>query len=280
MSTTTRLTVALVLAASLGGCLGTGTFHGSGRRYPTGPTASVPRPAAPAPSDGRGDIRVPSARPTVPTLASSNVAITIEKLGVDERTAMAANAAFRFADERFAVRGGHGAARRNGLRIGIAGKDFRVRLNASQRRARTSTTERLFITVLSGHEGQIFVGQDTFVESLVIRTPFGDQVLAERQFVGRSLVVRPRILSGGQVEVELWPRFTVRGRRGAIDVTQLATKVVVASGQSIVIGGMQTGRDDVGSVLFGIGRRQHTSTMTMVLTPQIGGVPFGLPAPR
>lgn len=264
--------LALVVLAS--GCLGPDVYRGSGSAYRPPPAPSPMRPAAPKPAP-RGDIRIPAATPTFPTSSPDNVAIEIEKIGLDQRRAMDANLAFRFADENVVVRGGGATARRNGLRVGIAGPNFRARLGASLRRGRRSTTERMFITVLNGHEGQILLGRDTFVETLAYWTPFGRKVLVERQFVGRSLVVRPRILPGGMVEVELWPRFTTRGRRGAIDVTQLATKVVVRSGQSIVIGGMTSASDDVGSVLFGIGRDRRTSTMTMILTPQIGG---GLPA--
>ena len=73
------------------------------------------------------------------------------------------------------------------------------------------------------------------------------------------------------VAVEVWPRFTSRRRRGAIDVTELATKVVVRDGQPIVIGGMASMRQDVGGVLFGIGGECRTRTMSIVLTPKIGG---------
>ena len=268
---------ALGLLAS--GCLDPNAFRGSGSAYRPPPAPSPVRPATPTPAP-RGDIRIPAATPTFPAASPDNVAIEIEKIGLDQRAAMDASLAFRFADENVAVRGGGATARRNGLRIGVAGRDFRARLGASLRRGRRSTTERMFITVLSGHEGQIQMGRDTFVETLAFWTPLGRQVLVERQLVGRSLVVRPRILPGGMVEVELWPRFSTRGRRGAIDVTQLATKVVVGSGQSIVIGGMASATEGVGSVLFGIGRGRRSSTMTMILTPQIGGLPAGWPGGR
>ena len=69
-------------------------------------------------------------------------------------------------------------------------------------------------------------------------------------------------------------------RRGAIDVTELSTRVTVRDGQSIVIGGMTSGSSDVGAVLFGVGGRERSQSMTMVLTPKIGGMGIEWPGSR
>jgi type II secretory pathway component GspD/PulD (secretin) len=209
------------------------------------------------------------------------VAIIIQKIAADVRTVTAGNLAFRARGDNVGVRGGAPLARRNGLGVAVAGKDFRARLQAEHRRRRSSTRQQMFITVVSGMEGQIAVGQDTFVQRLGYWTPRGFHVLLERAFVGRALVVRPTILPDGLVRVEVWPRFTTRSRRGAIDVTELKTTAVVRDGQSMVIGGLNTARDDVGTALFGVERDRRSSSMTMILTPQIGGMdiewPEGLP---
>jgi hypothetical protein len=64
-------------------------------------------------------------------------------------------------------------------------------------------------------------------------------------------------------------------------VTELATTVVVRDGQPIALGGLTTGGEEVGAVLFGVGRERRTSTMTLLLTPKIGGMaidwPKGMP---
>jgi type II secretory pathway component HofQ len=216
------------------------------------------------------------AEPTNPLAAPDNVAITVEKIATDVRTSTEASAGFQYEGQNVTLSGGD-MARRNGIRIGVAAGNLKAQVGASARRSRSSSRESTFIVCQSGTEGQILVGEDTFVQRLGYWGPFGYQVLVERAFVGRSLVVRPRILQGRLIEVELFPRFTVRGQRGAIDVTQLATKVVVRDGQSIAIGGTTTAQDDIGAVLFGIGRETRQGAMTMVLTPKIGGMEIDWP---
>ncbi len=267
---------------------GVGCVDPSLYKAPAAPVGGVVMPngtpaaptGVPAPAQPRGHVRIPAAQPTNPLVNTNNIAISIEKVGVSAATAREAALAFRYANDDVVVRGGGGLARRNGIRIGVATGDLRVGLSANERRTRHTSRDTMFIVVANGAEGQIAMGSDAYVGRLAYWTPRGYRVLLERQFVGRSLVVRPRIVGSGMVEVELWPRFTARGRRGAIDVTELATKVVVRSGQSIVIGGMTSGSEDVGAVLFGVGARQRTHTMSIILTPTIGGAAIEWPGSR
>jgi len=265
------------------GCLDPQTYRSRGTtaRSPAAKLGAAAKTPSPAVKRRAEPTQLPPGGRDAAAALANNVAITIEKVGTATGAAMDASLAFRYANDRVAIGSAGGRlARRNGIRIGVATGSFRGRLGISARRSRRTVREQMFITVLSGQEGVIAVGTDTYVQRLGYWTPLGYEVLVERAFVGRSLVVRPRILGRHAVEVELWPRFTTRGRRGAIDLTELATKVVVPDGQSIVIGGLTTGGDDVGSVLFGLGRRTRTSTMTMILTPKIGGVPIEWPRGR
>jgi Flp pilus assembly secretin CpaC len=216
------------------------------------------------------------ATPTNPLAAPDNVAITVEKIATDVRTAVEASAGVQYEGENVTVSGGD-MARRNGIRIGVAAGNFKGQIGASAGRSRSSSRESTFIVCQSGTEGQILVGEETYVERLGYWGPHGYQVLAERAFIGRTLVVRPRILQGRLIEVELFPRFTVRGGRGAIDVTQLATKVVVRDGQALVIGGTTTDKEDVGAALFSIGRETRQGRMVVILTPKIGGMEIDWP---
>jgi hypothetical protein len=62
-----------------------------------------------------------------------------------------------------------------------------------------------------------------------------------------------------------------------LDLTQLATKVVVRDGQTLFLGGLTTGGTDVGAVLFGLGSRTQTGQMAMLLTAKIGGIALDWP---
>jgi len=258
----------LALALVGVGCMDPSIYEGYGRSAPPPSAPAAPAAATPA----------PPRPPAQPPALSDNVAIVIEKIETDTRAASGAAVGFVYADDAVAVASPGGKlARRNGIRIGVAGERFQAQLEASLRRSRSTRRQKLFITVLSGHEGTILVGADTYVGRLGYWTREGYRVVAERAFLGRSLAVRPRILSNGLIEVELWPRFTARGRRGAIDLTELATKVVVRDGQPMVLGGLNTSGDEVGAVLFGVGRETRTGTMTLILTPKIGGMPIDWP---
>lgn len=241
------------------------------------PAPTAPSPRVPAPKGG--DIRVPSLKPAMPAVSPDSVAVIVEKVGTTVHTASQASLAFRYASDTMVIQTRPGKlARRNGIRIGLATGDLRASLSAGTQRSRHASRESVFVVVQSGHQGHIVVGAEVYVERLGFWTPYGDyRVLVEKGFVGRSLVVRPRILPDRMVEIELWPRFTARGRRGAIDVTELATKVVVRDGQSIVIGGQTTAGSDLGAVLFGVGSRTRTHTMTVLLTPKIGGLNIDWP---
>jgi hypothetical protein len=265
-----RLPVVSVLV--LLGCQVDPGVYQADRSAPPPPSPAARKKPPPQTAE-KGDIRIMPKGGDFTVQSRNNVAITVEKIGVDRRSSMDASMAFRYADDTRKIKGGH-VARRNGLRVGIAGDNYKVAFGASARRSRSTTRDSMFIVVQSGTQGFIQMGEDTFVKRLGYWTPFGFRVIVQNAFVGRQLVVRPVILAKGLVEVELWPRFTSRGKRGAIDVTELATKVAVRDGQSIVLGGMTSGGDDVGSVLFGVGRRERTHNMTIVLTPKIGGLPL------
>jgi len=246
---------------------------------PSPPGASTePAKGAVAPSAPKGDIRVMPVQPGMPGTGPDNVAVIVERLGTEERTMAAGALAFRYADDQAAAASpGSGLARRNGLRIGVAPGDLRARLRGSLASRTSTSREQMFITVRSGQEGMIQVGEDVFVTRLGYWTPLGYELIIERAFVGRAMAVRPRILEGGRVQVELWPVFTTRGPRGAIALTQLATTVTVGDGQSIVLGGLATGSEEVSAALFAIGRDTRRGTMTLVLTPKIGGMAIDWP---
>jgi len=279
----TRISLALSCLALLGlGCMDPSVFQSFGATPPPPPrrgeslTTRPPPLAQPGPPPGDPFWGMPR-KGEIIGQSPENVAIIIDKVDTNTLNQVGVGIGFAARGGNVRVRAAGGPLMaRNGLHIGVAGDDFRARLDAVARHGRSSSSERMFITVLSGQEGVILCGDDVFVQRLGFWTPQGFAVLVERAFVGRSLAVRPRILGNGAVEVELWPRFTTR-RGKAINLTELTTKVAVRDGQSIVVGGMSSGGTDVGSVLFGFGSRERTGSMSMILTVKIGGLPLEWP---
>ena len=261
-----RIGAAAAAALVLAGCMGADVYDDFGTTKPEPPSRAgraTANPRAPKPASPAGP---------------QNITIVVEKYDSATFAAAGATLGLRAAGRHGAVVAGGGAAlARNGIQLSIGTANLRARLRASASRRRSSLYQQMFITVADGQEGTLVVGSDVWVNRLGFWTPSGFVVVVERQFVGRSLVVRPRLLGGGRIAVELWPRFSTR-RGKVIDLTQLATKLVVQEGQPLVIGGTSTQGESVGAVLFGLGGRQRTSAMTIVLTAKVGGAGVEWPA--
>lgn len=86
--------------------------------------------------------------------------------------------------------------------------------------------------------------------------------------VGTSLKVRANLLPGNQVRVRLTPSISwlSAGGSGAIEFTEAATEVVVASGQPLVIGGSTTQTHAITREILGLGVRDGSSTTSVIFT--------------
>ncbi len=281
--------IALLALLLLAGCsLDPTVFHGYGtapppRQEPRTAAAPQPKPGDKPPfgATPRRDDTLWGMPGDKDLLARSpdNVAIIVEKLDATAASATDLGGSFRARDGDLTVSGGNPLAARNGLQLRLATGSFTGRLGASATRSRASSRDQMFIVVKSGTEGALVMGSDVWVTRLGYWTPAGYVLLAEREFVGRQLAVRPTILPGGQITIELWPRFSTRRGR-LIDVTQLATRVTVRDGQSLILGGLNTAGSEVAAALFSASSRERSSTSAIVLTARIGGLDIEWPRGR
>lgn len=149
----------------------------------------------------------------------------------------------------------------------------RARIGAGSTDTRTRQSTGIFTLVQDGGESTLTVAtqvpypkvafyQDyaTGAGHLVRGVLFRD--------VGTSLKVRATLLPANQVRVRLTPSISWLSAdgSGAIEFTEAATEVVVASGQPLVIGGSSTQTHAVTREILGIGARDGSSTITVVLT--------------
>jgi hypothetical protein len=219
--------------------------------------------------DWQRKVEQPSPQP--PAERTGNVVVAVQRIMVAEQDRTRLAGAWKYTDDRVTVKGGDWA-QSNGVRIGVAAGDFTGALSAALDRIRNRQVEKLSITVLSGRTGMIGVGQDTYVEALWYWTPRGRVVLFEGAFVGASLVVEPTILPEDRVQVRLYPRFTARSGR-SIELTEMATEVVLRHGQSMVLGELDSSLDSVGFALFSWTQASERRKVTVILTPFIEGAP-------
>jgi len=204
-------------------------------------------------------------------LPKGNVMVFVEKVSTSSQSRVDASVAFRYANDDIVLSSPGGKiARNNGIRIGVGAGDFRAQFEADLRTTKSTGREEMFLTVLSGSEGSIRVGRETYFDRLGYWAPGGYTVLFEAEFLGADLVVRPRVLADGLIEVELYPRFTARGGRRAVDVTELATTVRVRDGQAIIVGSATTGRSEVGAALFGLSKQTQSGSKVVILTVRQG----------
>ena len=89
--------------------------------------------------------------------------------------------------------------------------------------------------------------------------------------VGTSLKVSAAILPGNQVQVRLTPRISYFSpdRSGAIDITEASTVLIVASGQSVSLGGSTTKIHEVTRRILGFTDHTRESETSLILTATI-----------
>gem|GEM_PF-3205117 len=204
-----------------------------------------------------------------PTERSGNVIVVLERHTYDQSDALRVASAWRYADEHILARSR--ATRlwsRNGVRLGLGTDRFRGALGISGTGRRQTTSQRMMLTALSGHETSLLVGSNIYVPALRLWTWRGVVVLFEREFVGSSLVVVPEVVGADEVRLALFPRFTSRSGR-IIDVTELRTDVVVPHGQTMVVGGLEESQDSLAYALFSLGGRRGDRRTLLLVTPYI-----------
>ncbi len=220
-----------------------------------------------------GDIMARQMPKTPPERRSGNVSVMVDRILVDRSNSVHLSAAWRYTDEKIAASGGGGRlARENGIRIGVAKDGFAVQLQAALTKLRIKDTTRTFLTTLSGRQAVINVGQTTYIEILRYRTLAGERVLLERAFVGASLMIEPTILPDDRIRVKLYPRLTTREGK-SINLTEVATEVILDHAQPLVLGGMGRSNESTGFALFSWSKAGRRRDVTMIVTPYIEAAP-------
>jgi len=208
-----------------------------------------------------------------PVRRTGNVAIVVEKISVNQNEQANVDLVWQYVNEKIAVgTDGGKLARLNGIRIGVTRGGFRAALSAALQRSKSSEQQKLWLTALSGTQGSIMAGQESYVGLLLYRTFQSETLLIKNTFVGASLVIEPKILDGDNIQLKLHPRLSTREGR-AIDLTELTTEVVVRHAQPMVLGGLNEASDNAGFALFSWSRSKQTKKMTLVVTPFIEGAP-------
>ncbi len=136
----------------------------------------------------------------------------------------------------------------------------------------SQSTQTQFIVVMEGMEGKIFVGEKvpyvTYYQNYLRQEGYLTSSITFRD-VGTSLIVRAKVVGGGQIEVTLTPEISYQTQDGfgSIAVQKMSTSVRVPEGQPLEIGG-NISRSEFESNFY---RGASGQALQIVLTPTIVG---------
>jgi Flp pilus assembly secretin CpaC len=141
---------------------------------------------------------------------------------------------------------------------------------------RTTRTEGVFTVVQDGGRSSMIVASEV---PYTVLSWFRDYATGQGyaaqgtawQRVGTTLVVRPTILSDGQIRVRLTPQvsyFSPQGD-GSIEFNEAATEVIVPNGRAMRIGGSTRGINQVTRQILGYREQQSSSESSFILTATI-----------
>ncbi|MBW3018792.1 type II and III secretion system protein [Candidatus Woesearchaeota archaeon] len=200
----------------------------------------------------------------------NNIKIVLDFLRTEASEYSKLQALWQYTDENVAITAGKDEFRKSGLRIGVAGKDMALRLDAVQNTTKSSERTQQFIVVANNSTGQINVGTEIATPVFFYRGRRYSSMGYEFRNVGKFLEVTARKLGNGMVEVEVIPVFSNlvsgSGKMNQIRMTELNTKVILANGQSMVIGSTDGQTNNVANALLGVEKNGVRQKNLLVLT--------------
>lgn len=196
------------------------------------------------------------------------IVVTMLRTDMDDRFAI--DSMWRYTDNNIAIVKRPEIFAKSGLRIGVAGENFKARLDITKQQLKSSQETELFIVLADGTSGYINIGKEIYVPQFYY---FGRRYTAvDYQFrqAGRSLKVTARKLSSGLIGMELTPVFSkFLSNAGDLELTELTTSVIAQPGQTLVIGGADTAQNNVASALLSYDKLGQKKQTLITVTPYI-----------
>lgn len=161
---------------------------------------------------------------------------------------------------------------RNGLEVAILSKNLRARLLVSRESERSRSRTTQFLVVMSGQEASFFVGE--LIPALTVAIYGHGAVIRTEHVAGAraSLLVRPQALPSGQIRVYVEPQIASSDRRtGVLQLTELATEVLVPDGATIAIGGTTQAEDTFGGQILGRSHSARDTKQLILLSARVLG---------
>jgi len=199
---------------------------------------------------------------------SENIKIVVNMLTTNIGEHFAIDSLFQYVDKNITIAKRPQVFARSGLSIGLAGENFRARLEVAKRQLKSSEETELFIVLADGTTGYINIGKEIAVPRFYYFGRWYSSVGYEFRGAGRSLKVTVRKLPSGLLDMELTPvfsRFLSDG--GDLELTELSTRVIARPGQMLVIGGGDTADENVAKALLSYSKYGEKKRTLITVTP-------------
>ena len=197
-----------------------------------------------------------------------NIKVVVNSLTVSREDAFSVDTLWRYADKNVTIANRPDVYARSGLQIGVAGANFKARLDITKQQLKSSEESEIFLVLADGSAGYISIGQEISVPRFYYSGRWYSGVAYEFRRAGRSLEVAVRKLPSGLIDIELTPVFShFLNNGGDLRLTELSTRVTVGPGQTIVIGGGNTAGEDVATALFSYSKTSQTQQTLITVTP-------------
>ena len=200
----------------------------------------------------------------------NNIKIVVNLLTTSMEDYFAIDSLLQYVDKNITITKRPDVYTQSGLQIGVAGENFRARLDITKRQLKSSEETELFVVLADGATGYINIGKEIAVPRFFYYGRWYSGVEYEFLQAGRSLRVTARRLPSGLINMELTPvfsRFLSNG--GNLELTELSTRVTARSGQTLVIGGGDTTGENVATALLGYSKMGEKKQTLVTVTPYI-----------
>ena len=160
---------------------------------------------------------------------------------------------------------------RSGLKVGLAGDAFKVKLNIAKGRIETAEEIRSFITVCDGCTGHITVGKEIAVLGFSYFGQWYNNIDYNFRRAERSLKVNAQRTGTGRIVVEVTPTFSkFLSDAGDMEMTRLTTRVIARPGQMVVLGGTSRAeREDLSTAFLSSLKGARETRTIITLTPYL-----------
>jgi hypothetical protein len=197
---------------------------------------------------------------------TGNIKITVTILTVDEQDFNALDSLWAYTSDSLVLKRRLDIFPESGLKVNMAIGNLSAQLAAVRKNAKHSEQTEKFLVLADGATGYINLGSGIAMPQFHYLTRTYKAADYNFKQAGREFMVRARRIPGRDlINLSLKPVFSGFFKDGSDKVfTELWTGITVKPGQSILIGGTRTSRENFSSALLGL-RKEGVLKDTVVL---------------